>query len=759
VSDDKIKIEIDGQPVQVRKGQMIIQAADDIGVHIPRFCYHKKLSIAANCRMCLVEVEKAPKPVPACATPVMDGMKVYTKSQLALDAQKGVMEFLLINHPLDCPICDQGGECELQDVAMGYGKGISRFVENKRVVADEDIGPLVSTDMTRCIHCTRCVRFGEEVAGMRELGATGRGENMRIGTYVKKAVASELSGNIIDLCPVGALNNKPYRYSARAWDLAQHTAVSPHDCVGSNLYLHTFNGKVKRAVPKENEAVNETWLADRDRFSCEAVNSVARIKQPMLKRDGRWHNIGWDEALQIVGERVRAAGGDEIGALLSPNTTVEEGYLLQKWLRAAGCNNIDHRLRQHDFALDEAEPVMPWLGCDIGQLEQQKAVLLIGSDLRKDQPLLSHRIRKAALRGGANVISISSRLYDFNFPVTQHVAHPAELLKQLETIDVSALKSGPALVLLGAQAFLHPHYSQIRAAAEKIARSAGAVFGCLPAGANSAGLYLAGAVPQRGPAGAAAKAGLNAGQMLEQPRKLYITFGIDPEADGWDGQATVAALKKARHVIAFASFDNAQLRDCADLILPVATFAETDGTYVNIEGRWQSWRAAVLPAGEARPGWKILRMLGSLAQQPGFEFFAIEDVRTELQNACGDLQLDNALRGGFKPAAARAAKDKNGLFRFSEVPIYGTDPLVRRSESLQATADAQIGVRARLHPDTARRLGVNEGDRIEIRQDGAAAEFLLHVDAGIAADCVCTPLGIGGTVSGPAYGAVELKRK
>jgi NADH-quinone oxidoreductase subunit G len=372
MSNDIVKIEIDGKPVTARKGQMIIQATDDVGVYVPRFCYHKKLSIAANCRMCLVEVEKAPKPVPACATPVAEGMKIYTRSDLAIDAQKGVMEFLLINHPLDCPICDQGGECELQDLAMGYGRGVSRYTEKKRVVADENIGPLVSTDMTRCIHCTRCVRFGDEVAGVRELGVTDRGENMRIGTYVKKAVSSEMSGNIVDLCPVGALNNKPYRYSARAWELIQHPAVSAHDCAGSNLYLHSSRGMVKRAVPRENEAINETWLADRDRFSCEAFYGTSRITAPAVKRAGKWQTIGWDEALSEaagwLAETVKRHGPEHVAALVAPSTTVEEAYLLQKWLRGEGCGNIDHRLWQHDFRGDAREPVMPWLGADIARL-------------------------------------------------------------------------------------------------------------------------------------------------------------------------------------------------------------------------------------------------------------------------------------------------------------------------------------------------------------------------------------------------------
>jgi NADH-quinone oxidoreductase subunit G len=791
MSDDIVKIEINGKPVQARKGQMIIQAADEVGgLYIPRFCYHKKLSIAANCRMCLVEVEKAPKPVPACATPVMEGMKVYTKSDLAMDAQKGVMEFLLINHPLDCPICDQGGECELQDLAMGYGTGVSRYTEKKRVVADENIGPLVSTDMTRCIHCTRCVRFGEEVAGVRELGATGRSENMRIGTYVKKAVSSELSGNIIDLCPVGALNNKPYRYSARAWELIQHPAVGAHDCVGSNMYLHSTHGTVKRAVPRENESINETWLADRDRYSCEALYGPNRFTAPAVKRGGKWQTIGWDEALLEVASRLadttKQYGADSMAALVSPATTVEEGYLLQKWLRGAGCGNIDHRSWQHDFRGDTREPVMPWLGTDIAQLEHMNAALLIASNIRKDQPMLSHRLRKAAAKG-ATISFINGRRYDLNFSALQQAVHPDEIVTALaavaKALSVNGAAINPALkkhfdtaapgkeavaiarslaegekkaVIIGSQAFLNPRYSDIYTLAREIARAANAKFGCLPLGANSAGLWLAGAVPHRQAGGKPAdKAGLNARQLIEQHKRLYLLYGVEPECDSWDAQATGAALGAAQHVIAFSAFDSPALREHAHLILPLAAFAETDGTYVNIEGRWQSWRRAGKAPGDAREGWRILRMLG------GFEYFSADEIRNEIAQLCENIQLENST-----PAAAELGLpgsipvSGNRLLRVSEIPIYATDAVVRRSPPLQETEDAKLGRNAVVHPETAKLLKLSENSRVEIRQNGVSAHFPLRIDDSIAPGCVLTPLGVSGaTLLGAAYSIVELEQQ
>ena len=424
MTDDILNIEVDGKLLQARRGQMLIEVTDANDIYIPRFCYHKKLTVAANCRMCLIEVEKAPKPLPACSTPVMEGMKVQTRSKLAIEAQKSVMEFLLINHPLDCPICDQGGECELQDLAIGYGEGVSRYQESKRIVMDKNIGPLIQTDMTRCIHCTRCVRFGEEIAGLREMGSVGRGERMEISTYIEKSVSSELSGNIIDICPVGALTSKPFRFSARAWEMVQRESIAPHDSVGSNVQLHIKDDRVMRVIPAENEAINEVWISDRDRFSYEGMYSDDRLQTPMIKQNGNWQETDWETALEFVGKNLdkilSSYGSDQLGGLISPASTLEELYLFQKLLRALGSNNIDSRLRQNDFAQQDADPAFPYLGQSIASLEDLDAVLMIGSNIRKEQPMINHRLRKASLKG-ADVMMINSVDYEINYDVSEQI--------------------------------------------------------------------------------------------------------------------------------------------------------------------------------------------------------------------------------------------------------------------------------------------------------------------------------------------------
>ncbi|HNW79179.1 MAG TPA: NADH-quinone oxidoreductase subunit NuoG, partial [Candidatus Competibacteraceae bacterium] len=666
MSEEQVNIEVNGIPLKARKGAMLIEVTDAAGIPIPRFCYHKKLSIAANCRMCLVEVERAPKPLPACATPVMEGMKVYTESPKAIAAQKGTMEFLLINHPLDCPICDQGGECELQDVALGYGGDVSRFAERKRVVKDKDIGPLVATDMTRCIHCTRCVRFGEEIAGLREMGATGRGENVEIGTYVSKAVASELSGNIIDLCPVGALTAKPSRYKGRSWEYVQHAGIAPHDSVGSNIFIHTLRGQVMRVVPRENEQVNETWLSDRDRFSYEGIYSDDRLSKPLLGGV----ESEWENALEAAASGLKAViarhGADAVGFLVSPTATVEELYLAQKLARGLGVNNIDHRLRQADFSDQDTAPAFPWLGQSLDALERMGAALLIGSNVRMEQPLVGHRLRKAALAGG-QIMFINPRDFDFRFPVAAKViADPVGMVTALagvaqavaelkgeilpaalaplalfapsdsaRTMAAHLVNNAAATVLLGNLAVAHPAYAQLRALAVFIARCSGATLGYLPEAANSAGGWLAGALPHRLPgAKPAPRAGLDAQAMLADPRKAYVLVGIEPELDCWDGAAALNALQGAELVVALSPYASAVTKRYARVILPVATFAETSGTYVNAEGSWQSFTGASRPFGEARPAWKVLRVLGNLCGLQSFEYLGSEDVLAEARSAC-----------------------------------------------------------------------------------------------------------------------------
>jgi NADH-quinone oxidoreductase subunit G len=768
-----LKIEIDGKQLEVAPGSTIIEAADAAGISIPRFCYHKKLSVAANCRMCLVDVEKAPKPLPACATPVADGMKVATHSAKAIAAQKGVMEFLLINHPLDCPICDQGGECELQDLAVGYGGDVSRYQEMKRVVKDKDIGPLIATEMTRCIHCTRCVRFGEELAGIMELGATGRGEHMRIGTYVAQSVDSELSGNMIDLCPVGALTSKPFRYSARTWELNDVPGVSPHDCVGANLNVQVQRNKVMRVLPRENEDVNEIWLADRDRFSYEAVNSTERLLKPMVRENGTWRETDWSTALNVavdgMQKAIAAHGPQSIGALASPTSTLEEFYLLQKLVRALGSGNVDHRLRQRDFSDDADAPLFPYLGLPIRELETLDAALLIGSNIRKDQPLLGLRLRKAFLHGAA-LFAVNPVDYDFNFDLkAKAIIDPAALPAALARIVcVLAETSGATLptevvnlaggkpneaeqsiaaglknannasVLVGNFALAHPQAALLRALADLIAELSGARLGFLPE-ANGAGAWLAGCLPQRGANGTPAQpTGRNAQDMLAQPLKGYFIFGAEPELDAADGKQAQAALKQAGCVVAFSAFKSS-LSDCAHVLLPLAPFTETDGTFVNAEGRFQSFNAAVTPAGEARPGWKILRVLGNLFKLAGFDYTASTEVRAELQRSLAPSTRLKARR--FVPAPTA-----KGLQRIAEVPMYAIDPLVRRAGALQKTRD-NSGPVARMHPREAQKQGVGSSTRLRVIASGESVTLDFLIDRRIPEGCVSIPAGCPETLA------------
>ncbi len=785
MSEELVNIEVNGIPLKARKGAMLIEITDAAGIPVPRFCYHKKLSIAASCRMCLVEVEKAPKPLPACATPVMEGMKVHTESPRALAAQKGTMEFLLINHPLDCPICDQGGECELQDVALGYGGDVSRFAERKRVVKDKDIGPLIATDMTRCIHCTRCVRFGDEIAGLRELGATGRGEDMEIGTYVAHSVISELSGNVIDLCPVGALTAKPSRYRGRSWEYVQHAAIAPHDSVGSNIVIHTLRGKVMRVVPLENEQVNETWIADRDRFSYEGIYSDDRLAKPLIGGA----EADWETALEATSRGLKDViarhGADAVGFLVSPTATVEELYLAQKLARGLGVANIDHRLRQADFIDQGAAPVFPWLGQALEDLEKVKAALLIGSNVRMEQPLAGHRLRKAALAGG-HIMFINPRDFDFRFPVAAKVITDpagmvaalagvaqavAELKGQALPASLAGLVAGapgeteraiaahlannaPATMLLGNLAVSHPAFGQLRALASFVALHAGARLGYLPEAANSAGGWLAGAVPHRLPGGKQAPAaGLDARAMVEAPRKAYVLLGIEPELDCWDGAAALKALRGAEFVVALSPYASAASKSYARVILPAATFAETSGTYVNAEGRWQSFQGASKPFGEARPAWKVLRVLGNLCGVAGFEYVSSEDVLAEVQGACGEVKPDNTLDFSQMLTPFRV----DGLLRVADVPIYAADSLVRRARALQTSPLARPA-EVRLHPDVARDLGVTGRDQVQVRQNGAAVDLPLVLDESVPRGCAWIPAGLPASVAlGPTVGPVTIQ--
>ena len=711
-----VEIQLDGQTVEVLEGSTVMHAAEKAGTYIPHFCYHKKLSIAANCRMCLVDVEKAPKPLPACATPVTQGMIVHTKNDKAIKAQKGVMEFLLINHPLDCPICDQGGECQLQDLAVGYGGGSSRYEEEKRVVFHKDVGPLISMqEMSRCIHCTRCVRFGQEVAGVMELGMSHRGEHAEIETFVGMSVDSELSGNMIDICPVGALTSKPFRYSARTWELSRRKSISPHDSTGANLMVQVKSNAVMRVLPLENEAVNECWIADRDRFSYEALNSSERLTSPMIKQGDRWTSVDWQTALEYIANGLKLIkadhGANSIGTLASPHSTVEELYLAGALMRGLGSDNIDHRLRNAEFAPAGS---VRWLGTSIASLSELQRVLIVGSNLRKDHPLFAQRIRQAARKGCAvNVIVSSTELSSADawaLPVANTLlGEPAGWFSQLaEVASAIAAANGAALpaglsaqtagtsaqamaksllggerkaVLLGNAAAHHAQAGSLLTLANWIAAQTGASVGYFTEAANTVGAQLAGAQPQAG--------GLNASQMLSGQLKALFLLNTEPEFDSAAGAQAAVALAKTSMVVTLSPF-KANMA-FSDVLLPIAPFTETPGTFVNAEGRVQSFHAVVKPLGETRPAWKVLRVLGNMLGLPGFAFESSVEVLAQVfgpavdglsQVAAG--KLSNA--SDVLPTAGAAPASRPAV-----ASIYQLDSLVRRATSLQLTADARQG--------------------------------------------------------------------
>ena len=701
-----IEIELDGKKVDIVEGSMIMHAAEKAGTYIPHFCYHKKLSIAANCRMCLVDVEKMPKPMPACATPVTQGMIVRTKSDKAIKAQQSVMEFLLINHPLDCPICDQGGECQLQDLAVGYGGSSSRYEEDKRVVAVKDVGPLISMqEMSRCIHCTRCVRFGQEVAGVMELGMSHRGEHAEIETFVGQSVDSELSGNMIDICPVGALTSKPFRYSARTWELSRRKSVSPHDSTGANLVVQVKNNRVMRVVPLENEAVNECWIADRDRFSYEALNSDERLTSPMIKQGGVWQAVDWQTALEYVANgltQIKAEhGASSLGALLSPHSTLEELMLAGALMRGLGSHNIDHRLRHAEFVPAEG---VRHLGLPIAALSDLQRVLVVGSNLRKDHPLFAQRIRQA-VRKGATVSVLTDQMQDWAMPIAHSLVQPAshwaqaladvaaalaaekgvnpplgsgQITKAARAIALSLLGGDRKAVLLGNAAAHHAKAASLLALANWIADLSGATVGYLTEAANTVGAQFACALP--GPEG------LNAGQMLAGGLKGVLLLNTEPEFDSGAGSAAAASLGQARMVVTLSPF-KANMA-FSDVLLPIAPFTETSGTFVNAEGRVQGFHAVVKPLGETRPAWKVLRVLANLLGLPDFDFDSSQEV-LRLAPALSQPGVTH-IPVDLMSNATQAAMDTTPVPHVPVVAgIYALDGLVRRASSLQMTADAR----------------------------------------------------------------------
>ncbi|NEZ02944.1 NADH-quinone oxidoreductase subunit G [Wenzhouxiangella sp. XN201] len=760
--DDIVTIEVDGRALEAKKGEMIIQVTDRAGIDIPRFCYHHKLSIAANCRMCLVDVEKAPKPLPACATPVADGMKVFTESRRTVDAQRGVMEFLLINHPLDCPICDQGGECELQDLAMGYGRSVSRFTERKRVVRDKNVGPLIETDMTRCIHCTRCVRFLEEIAGTCELGGMSRGEHLEIGTFVERNINSELSGNVIDLCPVGALTNKPFRHTARPWEMRARKSIGTHDCLGSHLFYHTRGSKIMRAVPRDNEAVNECWLADRDRYSHFGLQSADRLTTPQLKVDGQWREASWDEALNAAARALKGAvethGGSELGVLVSPRATVEEHFLAASMARAMGSENIDHRLRLLDFSHPQAG--RGHLDVPKAKIAEADAIVLVGSNIRHEQPILGHRVRTAWRLNGAKIADLNSVAWDFHFDLAERLIVPpqamvdtfARLAKAAADLTgakepegklgefiaarhpepevqqvASMLKDADSgVLLLGDQALNHPEAGWLRQIAEWLAQALEVALVVLPGPANSMGAWAAGSVPGSG--------GLNARAMIEKGRQAYLLWDLEPDFDLADPAASKRALEGAASVVAVTTFDNSVLRETANVLLPLAPLPETAGSWINADGHREWLEAVGKPPGEARPGWKILRRLGELAGADGFDFDTLESVT---ERALAAEAIDPAHDKLIDPFEAEGET----LWRTGEVPLYAGDSLQRRAPALQQTN--QAGPTAvRVHPATARRHGLEGAERVRVVQGKASTEMALVIDARVAPGAVGLPVAV-----------------
>lgn len=747
---ETVNIEVDGQAMVVPKNSMIIEATDKAGISIPRFCYHSKLSIAANCRMCLVDVEKAPKPMPACATPVMEGMKVYTQSRRAIDAQHGVMEFLLINHPLDCPICDQGGECELQDLAVGYGRSVSRFSERKRVVQDHNIGPLVQTDLTRCIQCTRCVRFLAEIAGTYELGMYGRGDRLEIGASLSQGIDSELSGNVIDLCPVGALTNKPFRFSARAWELMARPSISTHDGVGSNVWYHTCQGRVMRAVPRECEPTNETWLSDRDRYAHFGLNVEDRVLEPMVKVDGKWLNVTWDKGIRSATEALRAIvtahDASALGMLMSANASTEEYFLAKRLMHGLESPNIDHRLREQDFSDDYARDHGVAFQDSMTAIDEAAAIVLIGCNIRHEAPILGQRVRKA-WRNGAQVAAVNPVDWNFHFSLTdkvitapQHLVSELALLAQAvsnktgkalsESLPVNGqpgeshtaiadmlCADGKSMLILGQVAMAHGQASWLRRISSWIAGATGASLNLLTHGGNSTGAALAGALPVGGVAG---ETGLNAREMLTHPRKGYLLWDVEPKFDFANPALAMSAMESAETVVAVSSFAGEDLKAVADVILPLAPVAESEGLFYTLDGQSQITVTAANLSGDARQGWKILRRLGAALELEGFAQVNITSLREQVLDEIS--QREQVL----EDVELTALSTEGDLYRVGEIAIYAVDGLCRRSGFLQQTAHAETEF-VGMNPDDAGSRGLLDGREVNVAQGGQSVVLPLRI--------------------------------
>lgn len=780
-------IEIDGKTFEVENGKMIIEVADEAGIYIPRFCYHKKLSVAANCRMCLVEVENSRKTLPACATPITNGMKVFTKSKEAIRSQQAVMDFLLINHPLDCPICDQGGECELQDISMGFGHDASVYEESKRSVVSDDLGPLIATEMTRCIHCTRCVRFGDEIAGVAELGATGRGENMQIGTYIQHSMTSEVSANVIDLCPVGALTSKPFQFRARAWEMSQHDSVAPHDCLGSNIHIHTRRNELMRVVPKEHESINETWLSDQDRFSYLGLNHTDRTATPMIKRDGVWENVDWKTALEFTAKGlshvIKHYGPQEVAVFASSSQTLEEYYLLQKLMRELGVNNLDHRLQQTDFRDQEHQPAMPTSSMVYQSIENQDVIFLLGCNVAREVPLASTRIRKAQLNG-AQVYALNSVDYSYHFAVTEKIiASPLDMVSAMAEIVLAlaediqtlpeqvqrlliglkpsqsaqniarALKQPKSVIVSGALIENHPEAALLRTLVNIAGQLSDAKTLRFTTGANACGAHLAGMLPHRSAAGKATDTiGLNVQEALDAKLKGYVLFGAEPEFDFSNPYRTRQSMLAAEFVVAVTAYQSESLQEYANVILPMAPYAETSGTYINVDHVWQSVKGAIKPYGEARPAWKIFRVLANFLHCDGFDYASSDEVLAEIKE-----QVDKA-----NPVKVKAYYPESlpvfstTLTRVGEWPLYRSDAIVRRASALQACAAAETAC-IRVHPETAEKYHLC--DVATVSQADIEITLPLLIDERLARDVVWVANAMPETIDlGHAFSSIVIKQ-
>lgn len=755
-----LQIQIDGKQIEVNQGATVMEAAHELGTYIPHFCYHKKLSIAANCRMCLVEVEKAPKPLPACATPVTDGMVVHTHSAKAKQAQEGVMEFLLINHPLDCPICDQAGECQLQDLAVGYGKSASRYEEEKRSVVGKDMGPLVSAEeMSRCIHCTRCVRFTEEIAGEQEIGIAHRGEFSEIMPFIGKVVETELSGNVIDLCPVGALTSKPFRYNARSWELSRRKSISAHDSLGSNLIVQTKDHTVRRVLPLENESINECWISDRDRFAYEGLYHESRLTTPKIKHGGEWRNVDWQTALEYVRHTLecigKEEGKDQIAILSNPMNTLEELYLAKKWAQGLGVNKFTSKLRETDHRVSGSLKGAQWLGQTIEELGACQAILTVGVNLRQEQPLLTARLRRAT-KNGTELSVLASSQEKLNMALTsQTVLHPSEWVGYLhqianddENIVSGSLKNAKnAAILLGAEVQNSPDYANIYVAAQRLAVATGATLGILPQAANSVGVDVIGYN----------QSNFNLTDLIQNPKKAVVLLNVEPEFDLAGGGKTIAALKQAGSVLAFTPFESESLLEIADVLLPIAPFTETSGSFINMEGRLQSFHGVVKSLGESRPLWKVLRVLGNVCGVEGFDFDTSEEVLAE---ALGDTttlpkKLNNEIELNINVFMSNIRDEQ--LVRVGGVGIYHTDAIVRRASSLQQTSHA-LEPQARIHTHTLATLGLADGDAAMVQQNDSQIMVTVRADDTLPEKVVYLPEHRSNAALGGLMNAIELRK-